>query len=126
MPKYLAILIKKLYNICKCLHFAGKFARRSFPQKSTRRRTELFMFKEITENTLARAKEEVAVAQWIVVLIALVSFLTGLVVGILCASGSYRRKNKKNFNARAYVHDLDFDYDSIDDEDDDEGSEYSF
>ncbi len=83
------------------------------------------MFKEITENTLSKAKEEVVIEQWIVVLIAVASFLTGLIVGILCASGSNSRKNRKKFNADAYVRDLDFEYQD-DDDDDDEGFEYSF
>ncbi|MBP1560314.1 MAG: hypothetical protein J6C96_03610 [Oscillospiraceae bacterium] len=80
------------------------------------------MFKEFTENAVAKAKEDVVLTNGVLVLIALVSFITGLVIGILCASGAKSKKNKKlSFNADDYVRDLNFD----DDEDDDD-YEYSF
>lgn len=79
------------------------------------------MFKEFTENTISKAKEDVVVTNGILVLIAVVSFLTGLIVGILCASGAKSAKNKKNsFNADDYVRELNFD------DEDDEEYEYSF
>lgn len=87
------------------------------------------MFREITENTISKAKEDVIIPQWAIAVIALASFLTGLVVGILCASGGSKRKGRK-FNADAYVRDLNFDIDDnaddFDDDDDDEGFEFSF
>ena len=86
------------------------------------------MFREITENTLSKAKEDVLVPQWLIVLIAVAAFITGVVVGILCASGSKRSKKRKNsFDANAYVRDLNFDIDDNDDiDDDDDGYEFSF
>lgn len=86
------------------------------------------MFKEFTENTLSKAKEEVEVANWLIVLIAVVAFLTGLIVGILCAAGANNSKKKKEaFNVNTYVHDLDFDIDDEDFyDDDDEGMESPF
>ena len=57
------------------------------------------MFKEFTENTISKAKEDVVISQGLLVLIAAVSFITGLIVGILCVSGanaSKKRKIKKN------------------------------
>lgn len=89
------------------------------------------MFREITENTLSKAKEEVSVPNWLIVAVALAAFLTGLVVGILCSSGQKRTRRRKNsFNANAYVRDLNFDIDDNDDDDDydddDDGFEFSF
>lgn len=87
------------------------------------------MFKEITENTLSKVKEEVAVPQWLIAVIALASFLTGLIVGILCTSGSKQRRGRRSFNADAYVRDLNFDIDDNADDfddDDDEGFEFNF
>lgn len=86
------------------------------------------MFREITENTLSKAKEDVLVPQWLIVLIAVAAFITGVVVGILCTSGSKRSKKRKNsFDANAYVRDLNFDIDDNDDiDDDDDGYEFSF
>ncbi|MGN0674943.1 MAG: hypothetical protein ACI4KG_04285 [Oscillospiraceae bacterium] len=79
------------------------------------------MFKEFTENTISKAKEDVVVTNGVLVLIAVVSFLTGLVVGILCASGAKSKKNKKiSFNADDYARELNFD------DEDDEDYEYSF
>ncbi len=79
------------------------------------------MFKEFTENTISKAKEDVVITNGVLVLIAVVSFLTGLVVGILCASGAKSKKNKKiSFNADDYARELNFD------DEDDEDYEYSF
>ena len=89
------------------------------------------MLKEITESTLSKAKEEVVIPQWVIAVIAVAAFLTGLVVGILCASGSKQRKSRKSFNADAYVRDLNFDIDDNADDfdfddDDNEGFEFTF
>ena len=86
------------------------------------------MLKEITENTLSKVKEEVVIPQWAIAVIAVAAFLLGLVMGILCASGS-KRKGRKSFNADAYVRDLNFDIDDNADDmddDDDEGFEFTF
>ena len=83
------------------------------------------MFKEFTETAVAKAKEDVSVPQGIIVLIAVASFVTGLIIGIICASGAKKSKSRKikksSFKAEDYARDLDFE-----DEDDDEGFEYSF
>ena len=87
------------------------------------------MLKEITENTLSKVKEDVVVPQWLIAVIALAAFLTGLIVGILCASGSKQRTRRRTrFNADAYVRDLNFDIDDDADfgDDDDEGYEFTF
>ena len=85
------------------------------------------MLKEITENTLSRVKEDVVVPQWLIVVIALAAFLTGLIVGILCSPGSKRRARRRTrFNADAYVRDLNFDIDDNYDDDDDDGEDYEF
>ncbi|MCM1330443.1 MAG: hypothetical protein NC253_13500 [Ruminococcus sp.] len=83
------------------------------------------MFKEITENTISKAKEDIVISQGLLALIAAVSFLTGLIIGILCASGSKSekrrcRRRRGNFDADEYVRELNFD------DDDDDGYEYSF
>ncbi len=82
------------------------------------------MFREIAENAVAKAKEDIELPQGILVLIAVASFAVGLVIGILCASGAGSRSEKikrSSFNAGDYADDLNFE-----DEDDDEGYEYSF
>lgn len=82
------------------------------------------MFKEFTENTVVKAKEDVILPGSLLVLIAVVSFLTGLVVGIVCTSSVKSRKAAKKpvFNADDYVRDLSFDNeDELDDD-----YEYSF
>ncbi len=84
------------------------------------------MFKEFTEKTISKAKEDIVITQGILVLIAAVSFITGLIIGILCASGSKsekrrsRRRRRASFNADEYARELNFD------DDDDDGYEYSF
>lgn len=83
------------------------------------------MFKEITENTISKAKEDIVITQGILVLIAAVSFITGLIIGVLCASGSKSekrrsRRRKSSFDADEYARELNFD------DDDDDGYEYSF
>lgn len=85
------------------------------------------MFKEFTENTITKAKEDIVISQGLLVLIAAVSFITGLIVGIICASGSGRKKRgrKKNFNADEYARQLNFD-DFDDYGDDGEDYEYAF
>lgn len=84
----------------------------------------LFMFKEITETAAAKAKEDISIPQGILVLIAVASFVTGLVIGIICASGAKSAKSAKikrsSFKAEDYAKDLAFD------DDDDDGYEYSF
>lgn len=84
----------------------------------------LFMFKEITETAVAKAKEDISIPQGILVLIAVASFVTGLVIGIICASGAKSAKSAKikrsSFKAEDYAKDLAFD------DDDDDGYEYSF
>ena len=87
------------------------------------------MFREITENTLSKVKEDVIIPQWMIAVIAVSAFLLGLVVGILCTSGSKRKGRKSSFNADAQVRDLNFDIDDNADDfddDDDEGFEFSF
>ena len=82
------------------------------------------MFKEFTETAVSKAKEDISVPQGILLLIAVASFAVGLVVGILCASGSKARKRKikrTSYNPEDYADGIDFG-----DEDDDEGYEYSF
>lgn len=83
------------------------------------------MFKEITENTISKAKEDIVITQGLLVLIAAVSFITVLIIGILCASGSKSekrrgRRRRSSFDADEYVRELNFD------DDDDDGYEYSF
>lgn len=81
------------------------------------------MFKEITENAVAKAKEDIEIPQGIVLLIAVASFAVGLVVGILCASGAKKKSGKikrSSFSAEDFIDDID------PDEDDEEGYEYSF
>lgn len=81
-----------------------------------------FMFKEFTETAVSKAKEDISLPQGILALIAVVSFIVGLTVGILCASGAKSRKEKKRAcGSNCYAPDFDFE-----DEDDDEGYEYSF
>ena len=84
------------------------------------------MFKEITANTVAKAKEEVSVSNGVIVLIAVVSFLVGLIIGIVCTAGVKSGKAKKNtFNADDYARELNFGYDDEDEFDFDE-EELSF
>lgn len=84
------------------------------------------MFKEFTENTITKAKEDIVLSQGLLVLIAAVSFITGLVIGIICASGSGRKsRRKKNFDADEYARQLNFD-DFDDYGDDGEDYEYAF
>lgn len=85
------------------------------------------MFKEFTENTITKAKEDIVISQGLLVLIAAVSFITGLVIGIICASGSSRKKSgrKKHFDADEYARQLNFD-DFDDYGDDGEDYEYAF
>ena len=79
----------------------------------------IFMFKEFTETAVAKAKEDISVPQGIIVLIAVASFVTGLIIGIVCASGAKasrsRKIKKSSFRAEDYSKDLDFD------DEDDEG-----
>ncbi len=89
-----------------------------------RRKRPLLIFKEFTETAVAKAKEDISVPQGIIVLIAVASFVTGLIIGIVCASGAKASKSRKikksSFRAEDYSKDLDFD------DEDDEGFEYSF
>lgn len=82
------------------------------------------MFKEIAENAVTKAKEDISVPQGIIVLIAVASFVTGLVIGIICTSGARSAKSSKikksSFRAEDYANELNFD------DDDDDGYEYSF
>lgn len=84
----------------------------------------LFMFKEITETAVAKAKEDISIPQGILVLIAVASFVTGLIIGIICASGAKSAKARKirraSYKADNYDNDIAFD------DDDDDGYEYSF
>ena len=87
------------------------------------------MFKEFTENTITKAKEDVVISQGLLVLIAAASFITGLIIGIICASGSEKKKSKakkrRSFDADEYARQLNFD--DFDDYDDDgEDYEYAF
>lgn len=78
------------------------------------------MFKEFTETAVSKAKEEIEIPQGIVVLIAVASFIVGLVVGIICASGAKSKKSKRTaFRPEDYAEDINYD-------DDDDGYEYSF
>ena len=92
------------------------------------------MIKEFTENTISMAKskaeEDITITQGLIVLIAAVSFITGLIVGILCTSGTKakkRRKAKKStFDADEYARQLNFDsFDDFDGGDDDGSYEYA-
>lgn len=89
------------------------------------------MIKEFTETTISKAKEDITITQGLIVLIAAVSFLTGIIVGILCASGSKakkkRRMKKSSFDADEYARQLNFDnFDDFDGGDDDGSYEYAF
>ena len=88
------------------------------------------MLNELTEAAIAKAKEDIVITQGLIVLIAAVSFITGLLVGILCTSGSKaskRRKMKKRaFDADEYARQLNFDNFDDFDSDDDDGYEYAF
>lgn len=79
------------------------------------------MFKDFTETAVSKAKEDISIPQGILVLIAAASFIIGLIVGILCASGSKKKIKTSSFKAADYADDFDFE-----DEDDGEGYEYSF
>lgn len=111
---------------CKKLCTGGLNIRRKQSKKYNGGEGRFFMFKEITENTISKAKEDIVITQGILVLIAAVSFITGLIIGILCASGSKsekrrcRRGRRASFNADEYARELNFD------DDDDDGYEYSF
>ena len=73
------------------------------------------MIKEFAANTVAKAKEEVSVPNGVIVLIAVASFIVGLIVGSLCMVNEQKRRlRKKTFNIEDYVSDLDFyDEDSL-------------
>ena len=67
------------------------------------------MIKEFAANTVAKAKEEVSVPNGVIVLIAVASFIVGLVIGILCAVGEQKRRiRKKTINMEDYITDFDF------------------
>ncbi len=72
------------------------------------------MIKEFTANTVAKAKEEVSVSNGVIALIALVSFLVGLIIGIVCTANVKSKKAKKSFNANDYARELNFEYDDED------------
>lgn len=57
------------------------------------------MFNEFVENTIVKAKEDIAIARGMLILIALVSFILGIIVGILCSEGSKSDKKKKKSNS---------------------------
>lgn len=84
------------------------------------------MFKEFAENTVSKAKEDIVITQGMLALIAVISFITGLIIGILCASGKKSgccgKRRRSSFNADEYARELNFD----DDDDDYDGYEYSF
>lgn len=84
----------------------------------------LFMFKEITETAVAKAKEDISIPQGILVLIAVASFVTGLIIGIICASGAKSAKAKKIKKASCKADN--YDSDIAFDDDDDDGYEYAF
>ena len=88
--------------------------------------------KEFTEKTISiaksKAEEDIVISQGLLVLIAAAAFIIGLVMGILCASGSKaskkRKKNKNTFDADEYARQLNFsDFDDFDGGDD--GYEYA-
>ena len=85
--------------------------------------------KEFTEKTISiaksKAEEDIVISQGLLVLIAAAAFIIGLIVGILCASGSKAgKKKKKNFDADEYARQLNFsDFDDFDGGDD--GYEYA-
>ncbi len=84
----------------------------------------LFMIREFTENAVSKAKEEVALPCGIVALIAVASFIVGLIIGILCVSGSRKAKKEQRGARAAYDADcIDF---GDDNDEDDEDFEYSF
>lgn len=98
------------------------FRRRRPTNKFRGGERSLVMFREIAENAVSKAKEDISVPQGVLVLIAVASFVTGLVIGIICASGAKSSKIKKSsFKAENRAGDFNFD-----DDDDDEGYEYSF
>ena len=67
------------------------------------------MINEFSANTVAKAKEEVSVPNGVIVLIAVASFIVGLVIGILCAVGEQKRRiRKKTINMEDYITDFDF------------------
>lgn len=73
------------------------------------------MIKEFAANTVAKAKEEVSVSNGVIVLIAVVAFIVGLILGIVCTANVKSKKSKKNtFNANEYARELDFDYEDED------------
>ena len=92
------------------------------------------MFKEFTENTISLAKskaeEDITITQGLLVLIAAAAFIIGLVVGILCTSGTKAKKKRKvkksTFDADEYARQLNFDsFDDFDSGDDDGSYEYA-
>ena len=87
--------------------------------------------KEFTENAISMAKskaeEDIVISQGLLVLIAAAAFIIGLVMGILCASGSKaskkRKKSKSSFDADEYARQLNFG--DFDDFEGDDGYEYA-
>lgn len=86
--------------------------------------------KEFTEKTISiaksKAEEDIVISQGLLVLIAAAAFIIGLIVGILCTSGSKaskKRKKNKNFDADEYARQLNFS--DFDDFDGDDGYEYA-
>ena len=86
--------------------------------------------KEFTEKTISiaksKAEEDIVISQGLLVLIAAAAFILGLILGILCASGSKsdkkRKKSRNSFDADEYARQLNFD----DFDDGDDSYEYAF
>ena len=89
--------------------------------------------KEFTEKTISiaksKAEEDIVISQGLLVIIAAAEFIIGLVVGILCTSGSKairkRKKNKNSFDADEYAYQLNFDDFGDFGGDDDDSYEYA-
>ena len=90
--------------------------------------------REFTENTISLAKskaeEDIVISQGLLVLIAAAAFIIGLIMGILCTSGSKAKKKRKvrksSFDADEYARQLNFDsFDDFDGGSDDSSFEYA-
>ncbi len=109
-----------------CIIVIGFFTRTAAFRRNTVHKfcggeRSLFMIREFTETAVSKAKEDVSLPYGILALIAVASFIVGLIVGILCASGTNSRKAKRAQKAAYDAGCFDFE-----DEDDGEDFEYSF
>lgn len=76
------------------------------------------MIKNFMENTIEKTKEDVTISNGLLVFIAVISFLVGLVIGIVCTAGVKSKKSKKTATHNTDIYDYNFELDEdYDDED---------